>query len=622
MKMQAKKVSKNIMELTHLASFAELNPDPVLEIDMSGNIIYANSAVLKLFSDYKDIDFQSYYLKDIPTIAKQLIKKRIRSSHREISIGQLYHLQMIHYFKETGWIRIFGYDISERKQKDEKLKESETILKIISTTSPVCIVLIGPDRITRWTSENMSSLNGYSPEEMHGRGSRFIYRTDEEFERVGEVVFGEVKRGGIGSTDTQWIHKNGRILDIHIIAAAIDSKDLSAGIILTAINITKSKEAERDLHESEVRFRTVVENSNDGIALIKEGVHIYVNQKFLNIFGYEKQEEVLGKTPYSLIHPDDHAKMKEYVENNKKHLYSNPTYVEHRSVKKDGTLILIEDLSTEIMYNGEHIIIAFLRDITERKAIEAEVRESRDQLQKIVDNSPIAMSLADRQRNIIYNNNKFIELFGYGVDDMPTIDDWRRLAYPDKEYRESLSIRIADLTARLKRGEKIPPLEGKIICKDGSARYVEVVTVTLPNRYLSNFIDLTERKKMEEELLASREQLQKIVEGTPVAISLADKNGKIIYNNNMFVELFGYTINEIPTVDEWRSLAYPDKEYRELVRSRIADNVAKPKNKGFIGSLDVKITCKDGSIRDVEMSAVFVTNYVLVSYVDLTECNP
>ncbi len=115
--MQTKKDNKNKTKLSHLASFPELNPNPILEINKSGRVIYANPAALKLFSDHKDIGFKTHYTKGVKKIAEELAEQGETSRTREICIGNIWHLQMIHYVKETGSIRIYGYDITETQTK-------------------------------------------------------------------------------------------------------------------------------------------------------------------------------------------------------------------------------------------------------------------------------------------------------------------------------------------------------------------------------------------------------------------------------------------------------------------------------------------------------------------------
>ncbi len=135
------------------------------------------------------------------------------------------------------------------------------------------------------------------------------------------------------------------------------------------IDSTKRKTTEARLRESEERYRVAIENSNDGVALVRGDRHIYVNRKFLEIFGYRSPEEVVGKTLYLTVHPHDREKVVSY---NRKRQRGEavPDRYEFEGVRKDGTAIYIEASAARITYQGEPASLAYLRDVTERKEAE------------------------------------------------------------------------------------------------------------------------------------------------------------------------------------------------------------------------------------------------------------
>jgi PAS domain S-box-containing protein len=129
-------------EVARLASFPQLSPNPVIEIDMTGLIKYANRIAWKLFAEHKEIDFRGRYIADIKDIAEQLRDSMETSRNRQVKIGAAWYLQAIHYVRETGFIRIYGYDISEQKRVEEALAESETKFKDLAEKSIVGIYLM------------------------------------------------------------------------------------------------------------------------------------------------------------------------------------------------------------------------------------------------------------------------------------------------------------------------------------------------------------------------------------------------------------------------------------------------------------------------------------------------
>jgi len=121
-------------------------------------------------------------------------------------------------------------------------------------------------------------------------------------------------------------------------------------------------------------------------------------------------------------------------------------------------------------------------------------------------------------------------------------------------------------------------------------------------------------------LNASERSFRKSIEFNPVPISITKLNGELVYNNKQFIDTFGYTIQDIPTLEKWFFLAYPDNEYRvkveaewnELVNYAIENDVPTPIREFFI-------TCKNGEIKTVEISCYFEEEIAVSSFQDITE---
>ena len=113
-------------KLNHLASFPEMNPNPVVEVNADGSIEYLNPAAKKLFPDLQDMGHQHEWLVDLKTIGTLLKDQKKTSYVREIKIdGNWYH-QSFHLTPGVDRIRIYGLNITERKeQAEEALRESE-----------------------------------------------------------------------------------------------------------------------------------------------------------------------------------------------------------------------------------------------------------------------------------------------------------------------------------------------------------------------------------------------------------------------------------------------------------------------------------------------------------------
>jgi len=121
------------------------------------------------------------------------------------------------YEKTHSRVLISVMDMTERRQAEEALRRSEATLKSVISASPVGIALVTIDRTIIWISDGMSAMTGYTPEETKIRSLRELYPTDEEFARVDAIVYGEIRKGAIGTVDTKWVRNKaqGRLRCLH-----------------------------------------------------------------------------------------------------------------------------------------------------------------------------------------------------------------------------------------------------------------------------------------------------------------------------------------------------------------------------------------------------------------------
>jgi PAS domain S-box-containing protein len=391
------------------------------------------------------------------------------------------------------------------------------------------------------------------------------------------------------------------------------------GAVHIVKNITARKKAEESLRESEERYRVAIENSNDGIAIARNGKHLFANSKFLEIFGYDQFEDILKTEKYATVHPDDRERVTEI---NQRRMRGEPTPAryEFRGIKKDGTPVDIEASVAPIIYLGSSASLIYFRDITEQKRAEEALLNNQKELQTIMDAAPVAVSWSDIEtKEIQYINNKFTELFGYTLEDIPTIDDWCRLAYQDPDEHKKVVSSMPAVVDGHKKGEFVPAAKGTVTCKDGSIRFIQIRAVYVTNKFVVIFTDLTEQQRMEEALRENEKKLQTLMDVAPIGISWSNTAGNIEYHNHKFFELFGYTVEDIPTVAEWRRLAYPDPAYREALSPLVPAIIEAQEQGKTVVPIEVTITCKDGSTRYVEQTGTMAYNRFLALYIDITE---
>jgi two-component system CheB/CheR fusion protein len=134
---------------------------------------------------------------------------------------------------------------------------------------------------------------------------------------------------------------------------------------------------------------------------------------------------------------------------------------------------------------------------------------SEERYRKVIDASPVPLSVDNMRGGIEYLNRKFEEMFGYSRAELPTSAAWFERAYPNKEYRRHvLRGWKAYFSQGLKEGRQVGPLEVEVTCKDGSTKRVEFVGTLVDGRLFIAAIDVTERDRLEKEIIKIAEQEQ------------------------------------------------------------------------------------------------------------------
>lgn len=141
-------------------------------------------------------------------------------------------------------------EIEERKQAEAMLKRSENTLKSIFKSAPIGIGLV-TNRIIGWTNDQFQQMVGYSQDELKGKNARILYKSDDEYERIGSEMNSQLKKFGTGTVESQFKRNDGHMVDILLRSAPINPADFSEGRIFTVMDITQTKLMQDQLIRSE-----------------------------------------------------------------------------------------------------------------------------------------------------------------------------------------------------------------------------------------------------------------------------------------------------------------------------------------------------------------------------------
>ncbi len=174
-------------------------------------------------------------------------------------------------------------------------------------------------------------------------------------------------------------------------------------------------------------------------------------------------------------------------------------------------------------------------------------------------------------------------------------------------------------------GLAVGPVEFEVRRRDGTLGYCESTLFGIPGEggklwYVCTAVDVTARRHAETELKTSEEHYRQLIETSPLPMLITDLSQRVLMMNAKFTELFGYTLEDVPSIDYWWVKAYPDEKYRARIqqewgtRLETAFHTGKP-----VESIEAEVCCKDGAVRRVHASASFNAGRLLVVFVDLTD---
>jgi len=291
------------------------------------------------------------------------------------------------------------------------------------------------------------------------------------------------------------------------------------------------KQTEDSLLESEERYRIAIEHSNDGVAIVKGCYHIFVNNKFLEIFGYNNRDEIIGNQIYITVHPDD-REMVISINERRQRGEDVPSKYEFKGIKKDGTTVFIEVSAAGIIYRGEPATLAYLRDITEHKMMNDALKESERRYRDLVENALVGIYAADINGCISYINNTFSIMFGFDSrEEMISIG----LASRFKNHKD----RRMFVKTLLKAG-KLNNFELELLKKDGQTINVLLNATSKDNIISGMVLDITEHKLSEQLFRQSEEKYRNIFENAVEGIFQSTEDGRFLSVNPALAKMYGY----------------------------------------------------------------------------------
>lgn len=411
---------------------------------------------------------------------------------------------------EVRRIAIYVRDITEKKRLETVVKQTEEKFRNIYENAMEGIFQIDPDGRFISANPSLARIHGYdSPEEMlrSVKDVPSLYVNHGDHQRLIDLLF---RQGAVQNYEAKMYRKDGSLEWISVNVRLV--KDDQGNPLYyegTMMDITKRKMAEEGLAESEERYRTAIEHSNDGVSIIHGDKIQYVNRRFVEIFDYDKPEDVTGRSVLHVVHPEDQDKVFK-INQRRQRGEPVPSRYEFKGMTRDGRVIYIEVSATSIAYRGAPASLVYLRDITERKVAEEVLQAERDRFRTLSENAPFGIILINKEGAFQYINPKFKELFGYDLDEVPTSFEWFRKAFPDPTSRREVIATWLDYLRTATPGENVPRTL-PATCKDGTQKIIHFIPVRLvTGEYIVTLEDITERIQAHEALVKSHQELEQL----------------------------------------------------------------------------------------------------------------
>ncbi|MGB2799082.1 MAG: PAS domain S-box protein, partial [Dehalococcoidia bacterium] len=393
---------------------------------------------------------------------------------------------------------------AERRRAENALQESQELSRGLLEAATVGTYIVQDGKF-QYVNPQFERIIGYGRDELLGTYSlEHVHPDDRELVRNKAVEL--LKGQSILSYEFRFMHKDGRLLWILERVASIEYKGRPAAVG-SFMDITERKQAEEALRESEERFRALIENASDAMAILDaEGIIVYESPSVERILGY-RPEEMTGKSVLDLIHPDDlpavTAQFTSFI-NDPMTSASMDVRLRH----KDGSWRWMEGMANNLLDNPQvRGIVINYRDITERKQAEGALHQSEERLRALIENAPDGIHIHDLDARFIDANKKSEELVGYSRDEL-TSSSFLEVGLLPEEYMA----KAAELLEKSRRGEPTGPDELELIRKDGSRVAVEVSSFPVQRGDRVEVInitrDITERKRVQEEMLRHSKRLE------------------------------------------------------------------------------------------------------------------
>jgi len=379
------------------------------------------------------------------------------------------------------------------------LESSHDILTVVKSDGTVVYVSPSIERATGYRLEELAGINGFDlvhPEDVDSLSQEFFAGLNEP--------------GCVIHLDFRYRHADGSWHNMEAQGINLSDNPVVSGIVITARDITDRKTMELALAEREKYMRTLIENITDVILILdRKGKLTFISSSLANVLGYEPSQYI-GHDPLAYfteaLHPDDIQKVMDFVSDSLRTPGLSET-IEFRVLHADGSERTIETRANNLLEDPViQGVVSTMRDITEKKRVQETIAARERYYRSLIRNAADMVTVLDENFKFQWGSPSAARITGYGPEDVygKGILDF---LHPDdvESARHEYEILLAN-PGMIFTGER------RFRHKDGLYHWHEaIMTNLLQDPYVQGIIvnsrDITERKIIEEMLLASNREL-------------------------------------------------------------------------------------------------------------------
>ena len=509
--------------------------------------------------------------------------------------------------------RALNSRVNKHQADVEALRKSDSTLKTITGNVPVGIGL-AKDRVMQWANEAFFQMTGYSRDEVSGLSSRRLYRTEEEFERVGKELHSQIKISGQSEVETCFVRKDGTPFDALLRLASIDKHDLSSTSVFIIMDISDKRRAAQELKENSERLQRAELAAKFGNwELDLNSGKMRGSKGAIAIYGLEQQELEQAEVQKIPL-PEYRAMMDEALEALIKR--REPYDLEFRAVRQSDKKII--DIHSIADFNEvTNIIWGVIQDVTEQKEAEEALRKSEARYRFLTENVADVIWQMSPDLSFTYMSPSVTKQLGYDVDEVIGKNILDLLA---PESREMASSVFGQRMKWLKENSFLNghTYELQFVRKDGVILWIEVTSNPAFNEE-GNLVgfqgvarDISDRKRAEELLRESESLFRSYVESAPLGIWETDGIGRIVSANRATSEITGYSHEQLLGMNMFdfclsEELPQIYEQFKRLIRTESE-------------SAEVRVKRADGAIIWESVNAVKLSEDRYLFFIqDITE---